>query len=255
MIIFVYDASFEGLLSVVFDAYTRKTFPDALLHTGGIAPLLAEHIHTVVADREKASRVFAGLEKRLSRQGARTLLLAWLSGEKDSDGLLFRYIRKTFDSPRPIEHDYADKDVLEVARIAGKVRVELEHMLGFARFQKTADGLYLAIMAPKYDILPLLAPYFAERFADRQWVLYDKGRDYGIFFDGTSFTEAFLPGKSLQNDTLREEFLDKEERNVQELWQKYCQALSIKERCNPILQRRCLPVRYRRYMTEMQKKN
>ena len=28
MIIFVYDKTFEGLLTAVFDAYSRRTFPD-----------------------------------------------------------------------------------------------------------------------------------------------------------------------------------------------------------------------------------
>ena len=31
MIIFVYDKTFEGLLTAVFDAYSRRTFPDLLL--------------------------------------------------------------------------------------------------------------------------------------------------------------------------------------------------------------------------------
>ena len=31
MIVFFYDATFEGLLSAVFDAYTGGVFPDALL--------------------------------------------------------------------------------------------------------------------------------------------------------------------------------------------------------------------------------
>lgn len=29
MIVFRYDRTFEGLLTVVFDAYSRKSFPDA----------------------------------------------------------------------------------------------------------------------------------------------------------------------------------------------------------------------------------
>ena len=31
MIIFVYDKTFEGLLTAVFDAYSRRTFPDLLV--------------------------------------------------------------------------------------------------------------------------------------------------------------------------------------------------------------------------------
>ena len=31
MILFIYDHTFEGLLTCIFDAYFRKTFPDSLL--------------------------------------------------------------------------------------------------------------------------------------------------------------------------------------------------------------------------------
>ena len=34
MIIFVYDKTFEGLLTAVFDAYSRRTFPDLLVTEG-----------------------------------------------------------------------------------------------------------------------------------------------------------------------------------------------------------------------------
>ena len=34
MIIFVYDKTFEGLLTAVFDAYSRRTFPDLFSNRG-----------------------------------------------------------------------------------------------------------------------------------------------------------------------------------------------------------------------------
>ena len=34
MILFIYDHTFEGLLTCIFDAYFRKTFPDSLLMEG-----------------------------------------------------------------------------------------------------------------------------------------------------------------------------------------------------------------------------
>ena len=34
MNVYLYDKTFDGLLTAVFDAYFRKTFPDALLSEG-----------------------------------------------------------------------------------------------------------------------------------------------------------------------------------------------------------------------------
>ena len=54
MILFIYDHTFEGLLTCIFDAYFRKTFPDSLLMEGEPLPLFydeAIHIATDEAPR------------------------------------------------------------------------------------------------------------------------------------------------------------------------------------------------------------
>ena len=44
MIIFVYDKTFEGLLTAVFDAYSRRTFPDLLVTEGEPFPVSYTHL-------------------------------------------------------------------------------------------------------------------------------------------------------------------------------------------------------------------
>ena len=41
MTVFLYDHTFEGLLTALFDAYARKTFPEALLTAGEPFPCSA----------------------------------------------------------------------------------------------------------------------------------------------------------------------------------------------------------------------
>ena len=66
MNIFLYDKTFEGLLTSVFEAYSRRTFPDALLLEGEPLPLFYDEIFTVITDEEKSGRVWRGLQKKLS---------------------------------------------------------------------------------------------------------------------------------------------------------------------------------------------
>ena len=47
MNLFIYDKTFEGLLTAVFDAYYRKTFPDMLLSEGDTLPLFYNESFTV----------------------------------------------------------------------------------------------------------------------------------------------------------------------------------------------------------------
>jgi len=72
MNVYLYDKTFDGLLTAVFDAYFRKTFPDALLSEGDALPLFCDDLHTVVTDEEKAARV-AGI----AEEGF--VFRAWLS--------------------------------------------------------------------------------------------------------------------------------------------------------------------------------
>ena len=63
MTVFLYDKTFEGLLTAVFDAYFRKTFPDVLLAEGEPLPLFCDEVFTVCTDEEKSTRVWSGLQK------------------------------------------------------------------------------------------------------------------------------------------------------------------------------------------------
>ena len=61
MIIYLFDNTFEGLLTSVFDAYSRRIFPDALLAEGEPLPLFYDESFTVISDEEKSGRVWRGL--------------------------------------------------------------------------------------------------------------------------------------------------------------------------------------------------
>ena len=47
MTVFVYDKTFEGLLTAVFDAYSRRSFPDLLLAEGEPFPLFYDEAVTI----------------------------------------------------------------------------------------------------------------------------------------------------------------------------------------------------------------
>ena len=53
--VFFYDASFEGLLSAVFEAYVQKQFPDELLPEGAAPPLFAGRVFHVATQEEKTA--------------------------------------------------------------------------------------------------------------------------------------------------------------------------------------------------------
>ena len=139
MIIFIYDHTFNGLLTCLFDAYNRKTFPDLLLKEGESLPLFYDEALSITTSEEKYNRVWRGLQKRLSISALSNLTYGWLSELPKIDQLLFRYMKKVFDSPTSIETNFADPDVLELSKIWKKVNNERHRLLQFIRFQKANE--------------------------------------------------------------------------------------------------------------------
>lgn len=249
----IYDGSFEGLLNVIFDAYTEKRFFDLVLPPGEMPPLTVSETRLVITNRARADRVFAGLVRRLSRTGKNTLLLAFLSEKPGSSTHLFQYMRAVFDDAVSPEHDYARAAILAVDRLAKAVYEESILLRGFTRFQKTADGIYCGIIGPKYNVLTLLLAHFTARFATHPWMLYDAVRGYGFYHDTKNLTEVILDPDLVREGMLEDNFLDRDEKVFQVLWQTYFSAATVRERLNPALQARCLPRRFWRYMTEMRR--
>ena len=75
MNVYIYDKTFDGLLTAVFDAYFRKTFPDFLLSEGDALPLFYDELHTVVTDEEKAARS-AAIQKATKQAALVPLVVA-----------------------------------------------------------------------------------------------------------------------------------------------------------------------------------
>ena len=239
------------MLSAVFDAFQLKKFPDLLLAAGQTPPLLTTSKHDVVTSDEKSERVFAGLQKRLTRLGLKQLLYAWLSEQKDSPNLLFIYMRKLFSKANFKEDDFSDADILALHHLAKKVFKEKHRMIEFVRFQKTKDNTYFSIIAPDHNVLPLILGHFKDRFADQQWAIYDEKRNYGFYYDMKSIGEIKLDDDApIINGKLDESSLADDEVLLQKSWQSYFKALSIKERLNPRLHRQHVPQRYWKYLTE-----
>ncbi|MDR1667385.1 MAG: TIGR03915 family putative DNA repair protein [Bacteroidales bacterium] len=253
MTVFFYDRTFDGLLTAIFDAYSRKSFPVSLLKMGEATPLFAEERHTVVTDADAAERVWTALKRKLSREICNMLQLVWMSETEKSDVLLFRYICKTFDNASSIALNFGDPDVLEAKNLARKVAHEALYLKQFVRFQKAADDIFFAPVRPLYNALPLTIHHFSDRFSDQQWVIYDLKRKYGYYYDLHHTQEITLNSNDLLlNGKLDESLMASDEKLFQGLWKNYCKSLTIKERLNLRLQRQHMPVRFWQDLTEKQ---
>ena len=251
MLYYLYDGTFEGFLSGVFDVYYRNEKPARIVNEGTALPLFADP-HQVISDEDKAGRVLDGLKKKISKSAIHMLYYCFLSEMQDIELILLRYIQKALASPVSIEVNFADDDVLMLSKIYKKVSNERTHMLQFVRFQKTSDGMYFAVMDPLYNVLPLCVDFFQDRYADQQWLIYDTRRNFGLYYDLTKTEVVHFehPPVHLKTGKISTEQQDDYEKAFQALWKDYLQAITIQPRKNLRLQRQFMPKRFWKYLIE-----
>ena len=252
MTTFTYDGTFEGLLTCVFEAFDRKEFPQQISKQE-IPQFFAQNYH-VETDEQKANRVVAGLRKKISKYALQMLFTCWLSEQEGIEMLVFNYICKSFLAKKSIELNFADADVLELSKIYKKVGREAERMRQFVRFQKTIDDTYFAAIKPLYNVLPMVAEHFEDRFADQQWVIYDIQRKYALHYDLKKTEIVYFDDLKIdfQTGKLHQDLLSVGEQYFQSGWKQYLHSISIKERKNLRQQRQFMPKRFWKYLTEKQ---
>lgn len=254
MLIYIYDGTFEGLLSCIFEAYSVKRFPDEIQQEGKQAENLFAETIKIKSDSEKASRVWKGIQQKLSAKNRQLLYYAFLSEEQGIEMKILRFARRLFSEEVNIETDLGDPDVLDVVQNARKVKKEAMRMMQFVRFQQTKDQLYFCGIEPLFDVIPLVLGHFKKRFADQQWLLYDLKRNYGAFYNKKTVEEVVLSSSEINRKTgqVSENVLNEGDAFYQTLWKSYFENISIKERKNLRLQRQHMPRRFWKYLTEKQ---
>ena len=248
----VYDGTFEGFLSAVFDQYYYKfEAPQVVKEKDFQQNIFAQH-HTVVTNAVHSKRVWEGLQKKLSNEATEQLYQTFLSELPGIENTLLQYIQYAFDSTAAIETDYSHAAVLTVQQTAKKVWREKHRMEAFVRFQQTADNLYYAIIEPDYDVLPLIAPHFKTRYQDQLWLIYDSKRQYGIYYDGTAVSQVQMSFSDEAGGTGKniKAVYDEKEEVYQQLWQLYFKSVNIPARKNTKLHLQHMPARYWKYLPE-----
>lgn len=255
VVIFTFDNTFEGLLSCVFFAYEQKIQPDSIISDTKQKPLFFDYSYHIVTEEEKSNRVWAKLNAILSSFARRMLFNVWLSELPETEMLLFRYISKNIDAPSSIEMNFGDPDVIQVSKIAKKVGSEARKIVQFVRFQQTKDNIYFAPVSPKYNVISMATNHFKKRFADQEWIIFDTKRRYGLYYDLDKISEITFDKRVLDafsTGTLTDDKASESEIFFREMWKTYFEHLTIKERFNPKLQKQMMPVRFWKYITEMQ---
>ncbi len=243
--IYLYDGSFDGLLTVYFDAF-RDPAAGAICRSADYALSLFARPVEVATDADKALRVDRAVARKLSPDTLRRLYLLYLSELPECDWLGLRYLRLCFAEGARIQLAEQHPIIRQVEDYRCKVLRELDRVKGFLRFQELAPLTFYARFAPDHNQLPLLLPHLQRRFSDQRMLVHDVKRRTALLC--TPARSEILPFTEHDAELLLQTSAD----GTADLFRQYFQAVNIPQRANPRLQDCLMPRRYRQYMPETQ---
>jgi probable DNA metabolism protein len=243
MLNYIYDGSFEGLLTSIFEAYYRREKPDGIIPSSNIQASILSRNVIIETDTSKASRVYNSIIHKISKEALENSYYTYLSELENSGIWIYNYLSLGWKVGADVNLYLSDDRVLKVHGASRKVLGERHRMLGLLRFRQVKGGIYYAPMEPLYNISALLAPHFAERLSDQMWVIHDLGRRIAVVYNTKVWAVANV-GRDI------DEILEDGEDSFQNLWKQYFKNIAVQGRINPKLQMQHMPKRYWDHLTE-----
>ena len=150
--------------------------------------------------------------------------------------LLFRLLHR-LQTARQLLHHELDPDVAALLRLRSQVNRDIHKMHAFVRFRKVDEpdaAHFIAFYQPDHHILPLAAPFFAERFAPMRWTILTP--DQSVSWSPETCQLTFGPGVPRAAAPAPDE--------LETLWRSYYGAVFNPARLNPSAMRSEMPTRF-----------
>lgn len=242
--VYLYDGSFAGFLSCVFDSYLYKEEP-----AGFCTPEQAQSTlwpeRAVETDEAHARRVYRSLGCKLGGAVRQLVARGFLTCLPEKELHLWRFIRLAYETGPDVMRNLADDRV----RVLDKAVYQLEHEAhmykGFVRFSDQG-GVLIAQIEPKNRVLTLMQPHFCDRFSGENFLIHDRTHREALLHRPGQC--AIVPLDELVLDAPGEEELD-----YRRLWRRFYDTIAIEGRYNPKCRMTNMPKRYWAMMTEFQR--
>ncbi|RBP61073.1 putative DNA metabolism protein [Alkalibaculum bacchi] len=237
---YLYDNTFEGFLNCYYEhlflvpcsgIFKKETYQISLLNP----------YKEIKTDSDQADKMFDVIKRKLSRETLMNIFYCFLSDHQSKEEWIFQYLNLGFQMGRDFNQYHTHKAVLPLLQVVRKVKMESHRYLGYVRFTALGSSLYSSIH-PTYNVLPIIADHFSNRFKSESFILHDKNRNMAVVSDRGNY--ILCPFK-------QEISLDLKEHDIYEsLWRTYFHTVGIEGRKNEKLQQNFVPLKYRKDLLE-----
>lgn len=241
---YIYDGSFQGFLTAIYESYIRREVPQRILAQNNLQESLFDRNISIETDIHKAFKVKKSIVEKISPSSFKLIFYVFLSELDESDIRIYRYLQLGWKLGKKVESFLSDENVLYIMKVSKKVAFEVHRMLGLIRFRSTGNEIYYAPIGPDFNIALLLAPHFQNRFSTQHWIIHDVKRHIAVMCNQKDLLITALDADFTYDTT-------EAESAYQNLWKEYFRNIAIQSRTNPKLQKQFMPIRYWKHLTEV----
>lgn len=239
--ILVYDGTFEGFLSLVYEVYYKKLKPTKIYKTLPNEILFEETLE-INSSKESGIKVLNAIKTKFPKELIQRILNIFMCDSKEFEMALLEYIIIGFKDSKQL-YNINNSCVFYLNNLEKELFRVTHKLTGFIRFEELEDKTLYAKIESKFNVVYFLGRHFLKRFNNQNFIIHDINRklaflkiqsDYSIkevtFFDEPNYSSN--------------------EQKFQKLWKSFFSGVTINERTNLKLQTQMVPLLYRTYMSE-----
>lgn len=248
MIIYVFDGTFEGFLTSVYESYYTPKKPNKIISGNEVNAqfnMIDEFIY-IDSNLDKSNKVYNSLETKFSKDSFMRIYYSFLSDIPGTYTKIYEFIVLGFKLGKNLDMHLHNPIVSDIEKISRKVTLEAHRFLGFVRFKEIGENTYYSSIEPDHNILYIIYNHFTLRYKNQNFIIHDVKRNIGLFYDTNNWII-----KNFKEDPCLNISASKEEDIYNILWKQYFLSASIEERKSLRRQKQMMPIRYWNHLNEV----
>jgi probable DNA metabolism protein len=239
--ILIYDGTFEGFLSLVYEVYYKKLKPIKIYKT---LPneIIFEEILEIETSQDNVLKVLNAIKTKFPKEILEKILNIFMCDSKEFEMALLEYIIIGFKEAKQL-YNINNSCVFYLNNLEKELFRNVHKMTGFIRFEELEDATLYAKVESKFNVVYFLGKHFLKRFNNQNFIIHDLNRKVAFVKMQKDFSVqevAFFDEPNYSSN----------EQKFQKLWKSFFRGVTIKERINSKLQQQMVPLIYRTYMSE-----
>ncbi|MGJ0332706.1 TIGR03915 family putative DNA repair protein [Aliarcobacter cryaerophilus] len=239
--ILVYDGTFEGFLSLVYEVYYKKLKLTKIYKTLPNEILFEETLE-INSSKESGIKVLNAIKTKFPKEILEKILNIFMCDSKEFEMALLEYIVIGFKDSKQL-YNINNSCVFYLNNLEKELFRVTHKLTGFIRFEELEDKTLYAKIESKFNVVYFLGRHFLKRFNNQNFIIHDINRKLAFVKIENDFSVQEVAFFDEPNYSSNEE-------KFQKLWKSFFSGVTINERTNLKLQTQMVPLLYRTYMSE-----